>query len=153
MCMSLFCQFYNFFEVSTLLHLDLIRWRLHICPSHSQLLCTLQLLPNCCTPKSIINVIVRYTSTEMHLFISIHSTKHIKHTKNLNTYVMLFTHGIYSSMDFTVLVLTNFVQLLLYISFEPSMLVISRTFLYHKVQVNMNIVQLFLMPRITIPSA
>ena len=63
---------------------------------------------------------------------------------------------IYSSMDFTVLVLTNFVQLLLYTSFEPSdlyMLVISRTFLYYKVQVNMNIVQLFLMPRITIPSA
>ena len=37
------------------IHLDLVGRRLHICPSLSQVLCTLQLLSNCYIAKSIIN--------------------------------------------------------------------------------------------------
>ena len=37
----------------------------------------LQLLSNCCTPKSITNMIATYTRAEMCIFIGIHSTKHI----------------------------------------------------------------------------
>ena len=68
----------SFIEVSTLLHLDLVGWRLHICLLHSQLLCTLQLLSNCCTPNSIISMIATatYTLAKMCFFISIHSIKH-----------------------------------------------------------------------------
>ena len=95
------------FEVSALLRLDLMGWRLYICPSLSQLLCTLQLLSNCCTLNSIINVIATYTKAEMCFFVSIHSTKDTQCAKNLNTHVTLFTHMIYSSVDFHFLLLLN----------------------------------------------
>ena len=75
-------------------------WRLHICPLHFQLICTLQLLSNYCTPNSIINVITRYTRAEMCFFVGIHSTKRIQLVQNLNTHMTLFTHVIHSSMNF-----------------------------------------------------